>query len=171
MPVTTETTFLVSASDGPIVLRIHGKANYLNCAPVGNFFERTIAEGYKDFVVDFADCTGMDSTFLGILASAGLDLRDLDPPGSLVLVRLNERNLELVQNVGLHNIMVIDDKAPGTGSEADHPLVDHPARNKELAANSKMVLKAHEALCEVDESNKKRFQDIVSFMRGQADKK
>jgi anti-anti-sigma regulatory factor len=169
MPATTNTTFLVNTSDGPIVLRIQGKANYLNCAPIGLFFERMIAEGYRQFVVDFAECTGMDSTFLGLLASAGLQLQETNPPGSLVLVRLGERNLELVQNVGLHNLMVIEDTVPNINLHSVQPLKEDPDREKELAANSQMVLKAHEALIEVDESNKGKFQDVVSFLRKQLD--
>lgn len=167
MPATTDTSFLVTASEGPLILRIKGKANYLNCGSVGYFFDRTIEEGYRQYVVDFLECSGMDSTFLGLLASAGLQLREKDPPGSLVLVRLNDRNKELVQNVGLHNLMVIEDTIPNLDFQSVQPLGGDPGREKDLEANSKMVLKAHEALLEADESNKQKFQDVVTFLRSQ----
>lgn len=167
MPATTHTTFLVSHTGGPIVLRIQGKANYLNCAPVGHFFDRMIEEGFREFYVDFAECSGMDSTFLGLLASAALQLKEADERGRLVLVRLNERNLELVQNVGLHNLMIIEDTEPGVNIGASQPLTEDPGKEKVVAANSKLVLKAHEALVEIDESNKKQFQDVISFLRNQ----
>lgn len=152
-----------------MILRIKGKANYLNCAPVGHFFDRTIEEGYRHFIVDFQECSGMDSTFLGLLASAGLQLREKDPPGSLILVRLNERNQELVQNVGLHNLMVIEDTIPSIDFQSVQPLEENANREKDHEANSKMVLKAHEALLEADESNKQKFQDVVSFLRSQVE--
>lgn len=169
MPATPQTTFLVSHTGGPIVLRIQGKASYLNCAPVGHFFDRMIEEGYREFYVDFAECTGMDSTFLGLLASAALQLKEVDDEGRLVLVRLNERNLELVQNVGLHNLMIIEDTEPNVQLSNSQPIEGDSLREKAQAANSQMVLKAHEALVEIEESNKKQFQDVISFLRSQAD--
>lgn len=153
-----------------MILRVKGKINYLNCGPVGHFFDRTIETGYRQFVVDFHECSGMDSTFLGLLASAGLQLREKEPPGSLVLVRLNNRNKELVQNVGLHNLMVIEDTIPNIDLQSVQLLEGNPDREKDLEANSKMVLKAHEALLEADESNKQKFQDVVSFLRSQIEK-
>jgi len=167
MPTNSNTVFLVSAYGDPVILRIQGKATYLNCAPVGHFFDKMIAEGARNFVVDLHDCQGMDSTFLGILASAGLELREQDPPGELVLVRLSQRNRELVKNLGLHNIMVIDEgrNLPDV-SGSEHPLLkEENSRRKGETANSKMVLKAHKALGEVDESNKKKFQDVISFLQ------
>ncbi len=52
------------------------------------------------FVVDFLHCSSMDSTFLGVLAGAALQLRKENPPGGLTLCGLGPRNLELIRNLG-----------------------------------------------------------------------
>lgn len=170
MPSHSDTKFLVSAHDDPVVLRIRGKANYLNCACIGDFFDRIIASGRREFVVDLCDCAGMDSTFLGILASAGLQLREMDPPGKLVLLRLSRRNLELVRNLGLHHILTIDDGTHRTetvpGSETS---LGDEAGGERMSANTRLVLKAHQALSDLDESNRKRFQDVIAFLQRQID--
>ena len=160
----TRTSFLVNAYEDPVFLRIVGKASYLNCTPVSEFFDEMIARGRTDFVVDFADCTGMDSTFLGILAAAAMDVKD---KGSLVLMRLNQRNQELIENVGLHRILTVDTHGPDEEVEKRESYLDEIADDTKQAADSRLILKAHESLIEIDEGNAQKFQDVVSFLRGQ----
>lgn len=171
MPTPQQSQFLVCTREDPIVLRVCGKASYLNCGCVGDFFDHLIADGHRDFVVDFAKCSGMDSTFLGLLASAGLRLREFDPPGKLVLVRLNQRNQELVRNLGLQHIMIIDPGTRGSEVEQDPPPNSgaEDAMEEERQADLKLILRAHEALGEVDESNKRRFQDVIAFLQREVD--
>ena len=45
-----------------------------------------IAQGKTRFAVDFKSCASMDSTFLGVLAGAAIQLRRLTAPGSLTLL-------------------------------------------------------------------------------------
>ncbi len=167
MPGNTNTTFLVNAYEDPVLLRIVGKASYLNSNPVSELFNEMIGQGRTRFIVDFVDCTGMDSTFLGILAAAAMDVRGR---GSLVLVRLNQRNQELIENVGLHRILTVDSN--DYDGEAGRPatvLSDESDDTDKRRADADLILKAHEALIDVDEGNAQKFQDVVSFLRGQAD--
>ena len=78
-------TYLVSAYRDPVEVRINGKANYLNCNAFREFIEKVIADDRNEIVLDFDSCTGMDSTFLGILAGTALDLKQMSPPGDLTL--------------------------------------------------------------------------------------
>src|SRR2546427_100813 len=52
--------------------------------------------------------TSTDSTFLGVLAGAAIELRRKTPPGVLTLARVGERNLELIRNLGLHRLATVD---------------------------------------------------------------
>jgi len=122
-----------------------------------------VAEGRQVVVVDFAHCKGMDSTFLGILAGAALEFRKMNPPGSLRLIRMGERNMELVRNLGLHRILDVED---------NHYNVDFSNKEfqptREGAADSKAILKAHEALIEADHGNQQKFQDVLAFLKMQS---
>ncbi|MDR2673762.1 MAG: STAS domain-containing protein, partial [Opitutaceae bacterium] len=115
-----KSVFLVDAYSDPVIIRIEGRASCQNSGCVSNFFEQRINEGHIRFVVDFQRCDSMDSTFLGVLAGAGLRLRKLSPPGSLVLVRIAPRNLELIRNLGLHHLVTVDTGGfqPGFGQPA-----------------------------------------------------
>lgn len=163
MPDNPEPVYMVDAYSDPAVLKIQGRASYLNCAPVKNFFEQMADEDKAAVVVDFHDCKGMDSTFLGTLAGAALAFRERTPPGEIILVRLNERNLELIQNLGLHRILTVEK----TAAPIDRPL-QNAAGLESGAADAKSILRAHEVLVEADRDNLKKFQDVLSFLRLQA---
>lgn len=124
-----------------------------------------IRQGKKRMVIDFQNCTSMDSTFLGVLAGAALDLRKQQPPGSLVLSRMSPRNLELVKNLGLHRLLTIDDSAEATkvNLEQMKPLGVHV--NLTEVEHARLVLQAHENLVSADAGNQAKFQDVLTFLR------
>lgn len=155
-------TFLVSADTDPIVIRINGKANYLNCNSFRAFIEQMLSMGRHHFVVDFANCQGMDSTFLGILAGTALELKKQTPSEALILSRLSDRNKELITNLGLQNLLTIseDDGSEDTADKFAN------LKNEEIS-DSKNILRAHQNLAEVDEENATKFQDVISFLKNQ----
>lgn len=157
-------TFLVSAYSEPIAVRINGKANYLNCNTFREFIEQMLSQGRHHFLVDFENCLGMDSTFLGILAGTALELRKHTPQGELILCKLSERNHELITNLGLQNLLTISEDAP----EADLSGKFDSLKNEEVSA-AKNILKAHENLAEADEQNVTKFQDVISFLKNQVE--
>lgn len=163
----SEPVYLVNASADPIIIRVHGRASYMNCAPFGEFLQRMSHEQAHSIIIDFQLCEGMDSTFLGMIAGAAMELRKKGG-ASMTLCNLSERNLELVMNLGLHRILNVDEGEQDIDlSRGDvHGLSSE--NNKEVA-NAKMILKAHENLVEADESNQKKFQDVISFLKNQVD--
>ncbi|MFW5883342.1 MAG: STAS domain-containing protein [Verrucomicrobiota bacterium] len=166
MPDNAQPVFLVHAYTDPVILKIQGRANYLNCAPVGDFFRRMIAKGKRSFVIDFAECSSMDSTFLGIMAGIALDLRTAKPPGKLVLTRLGARNLELVRNLGLHRILTLDE-GESLAQLRQQAEGKSEALPEQKVQDAKALLEAHENLAEVDSSNAAQFQDVIAFLKNQ----
>jgi len=168
MSENAEPAFLVNAYSDPVVIRLNGRASYLNSAPLRDFFDRMARRRKRDFVLDFRECTGMDSTFLGIIAGAALEMRNHSPNGTLVLCRLSRRNLELVRNLGLHRIVSVDsgDYCMNFETAKTKPLPDTPCAEIE---NARMILKAHEDLVDVDRTNRSKFQDVISFLKNQID--
>lgn len=161
-----EPTFLVNPYSEPVVIKVRGRASFQNAAPLKSFLDRMIEEGGHDYVLDFSDCKGMDSTFLGILAGAGLKLMRRGE-GSMVACRLGARNLELVRNLGLHRIMTIDPEGRDLSFDGTGTLLSD-SQTTEIN-NARMVLEAHENLVEVDESNRTKFQDVILFLRNQVE--
>ena len=103
----------------------------------------------------------MDSTFLGILAGAAMRIRREFPDGGLELCRLNNRNLELVRNLGLHRILTI------RGVDAPEDAGDENAKFETLlsgSVESNSMLEAHRNLVDADESNQQKFEDVIKFL-------
>jgi hypothetical protein len=119
------------------------------------------------FVLDFQHCPSMDSTFLGVLAGAALDLRKLQPPGSMVLARVGSRNLELFRNLGLHRLLVID--AGDSTLDLDHSATPLACSDRTELEQARVALEAHENLVAVDEANRSKFQDVLSFLKNRVD--
>ncbi len=157
-------TFLVDAESDPVIVRIEGRASFQNSSSLNDFVTTLIAQGRTRYVIDFQNCTSMDSTFLGVLAGAALDLMKQTPPGSLVLVRVGARNLELIRNLGLERILHIDAAAaPANPSASGQALPIAPVLDE--VANARMVLAAHENLVNADEGNRAKFQDVLTFLK------
>ena len=160
-------TFLVSAYSDPIVVRINGKANYLNCNTFREFIEKMLAEGKDQFVLNFEHCQGMDSTFLGILAGTALELRKRTPPGILIICHLSDRNYELICNLGLQNIRTIGEDLPDIADDAARAQFS-ALKNVEVS-DARNILASHENLVEADSGNISKFQDVIAFLRNQVE--
>lgn len=158
--------FLVDASSDPAIVKVDGRVNFSNSGPLRDFFDRVISRGKEEFVVDFRDCTGMDSTFLGILAGVALELRKKDPPGKILLCRLGERNFELIRNLGLHRIMDVD---AGKHDFENEPHTLSGESEESQKEKARRVLEAHENLVEADEENRGKFQDVISYLKDQVE--
>jgi anti-sigma B factor antagonist len=162
--------YLVDPYSDPVVVRIDGRANFQNSACLRDFVTEMIHQHKTRFVLDFLHCSSMDSTFLGVLAGTALQLRNGTPEGSVVLVRVGPRNLELIRNLGLHRILTVD--------SGDFPMSFSPRPDTPLACpdrseldNAKLALEAHENLCAADDTNRAKFQDVMVFLRNRIDQR
>ena len=160
-------TFLVDAYADPVLVRIEGRASFANSGSLKDFFTAVMKQGKHRFVVDFQQCTSMDSTFLGVLAGAALELRRLTPPGSLTLTRVGERNLELIRNLGLHRLATVDAGAFPMNFSGAAQALDLKARTE--IESAKLMLEAHENLVNTDAANAAKFQDVLAFLRNRVD--
>jgi anti-anti-sigma factor len=169
MPESAKPTYLVDAYSDPVVVRVDGRASFQNSGCLHDFFEAMIAQGKTRFVLDFQNCTSMDSTFLGVLAGAALELRKRKPPGTLVIARASPRNLELIRNLGLHRIVTVD--------AGDFPMAFGPGaaalqcNDRSEIEHARFVLQAHENLVATDESNRSKFQDVLAFLKNRIEEK
>lgn len=148
--------YLVKIDSCKACLEVEGRATYLNCKPVGEFFELAQSRGCTEFFMDFSKCRGMDSTFMGMIAGLALKLAKSGKPNAVNLCSLEGRNLELVENLGLDSIVNISGCADFNSEKED--LAPKPVSKPE-------ILDAHKNLIEANPANAKDFQDIVKFMQ------
>lgn len=169
MPDAAKPVYLIDAYSDPVLVRIEGRASFQNSSCLHDFFQEMTRQGKARFIVDFDHCTSMDSTFLGVLAGAALLLRKKTPPGRMVFARVGERNLELIRNLGLHRLVTVDaGNFPMSFGQPSTPLQE--CERSEIDS-ARLVLEAHENLVATDESNRGKFQDVLSFLRNRVNQK
>lgn len=171
MPESVSPAFLVDTTCDPVMIRVEGRASFQNSTSLRDFISEMRRRGRDRFVMDFQACTSMDSTFLGVLAGAALDLRKAGA-GSLVLCRIGERNLELVKNLGLHRLLTVDAGDGGPCVEkidSSRPVALAPQAKLNELENARLVLAAHENLVSANEANRAKFQDVLAFLKGRVE--
>jgi anti-anti-sigma regulatory factor len=146
-------------------VKVEGRGSFLNSGNLKEFAREVLDRGYREFVVDLADCPMMDSTFMGTLATVALRLRELGK-GHLKVVHCGNRCQELLSGLRLDQIFDIranGPKPPEYGALERPPRVQSPRDEKREQIET--MLEAHEALCEAAPENILRFKDVLDFLR------
>jgi anti-anti-sigma regulatory factor len=144
-------------------VKVEGRGSFLNSGNLKEFAREMLDRGYREFVIDLADCAMMDSTFMGTMASVALRLKEIGR-GHLHIVHCGNRSQQLLSGLGLDQIF--DIHSDGSGAPECEALEqaskNNDSRKKEQA---KTMLAAHEALCEAAPENIFRFKDVLDFLR------
>ena len=155
-------SILVGTTNKIVWIKVEGKGSFLNSAGVKEFSKEMVNRGHREFVVDLRNCPVMDSTFMGTLAMIALRLREIGH-GNLHVINLNERNHDLLTNLGLDQLFSMDVcGVKDAGSAAGNPL-EPAAPNHSNQAET--MLEAHEALVEADPENLTKFKDVLEYLK------
>ena len=165
----------VGRSNGDVHVQVAGRGTFQNGQPLRRFAVEMIDQGVRQFVVDLGPCEGMDSTFLGVLAGIGLQLREPATRGQLRLANVSPRNLELLQTLGLDRLFEV---VPATtAAPVGIPLQRLPdpgfAQFRTLATKNgtaDLMLEAHDNLIRADTRNQTKFKDLTTVLRARAER-
>lgn len=152
--------------NGPTVwVKVEGKGSFLNSGNLKEFAREMLDRGYREFVIDLADCAMMDSTFMGTMASVALRLKELGR-GHLHVVHCRNRSRELLSGLGLDQIFDIHTNG-STAPECDALERGSGDRSREdkKQEQAQTMLEAHEALCEAAPENLFRFKDVLDYLK------
>ncbi len=157
-------SILVGVVSGWVHVKVDGKGSFQNSPGLKEFSKQMLERGFRHFVVDLQSCPVMDSTFMGTLAGIALRLREYND-GSLLVRNANERNNDLLRNLGLNNLFDVESQAP----EVTDDMVDakplaaaEAVRRKDQA---ECMIEAHEALVDADPENLARFKDVLEYLK------
>ena len=133
-------------------MRVIGPGNMRMCPTLYDLANRMVNEGYKRFIIDLKDCTGMDSTFMGTL----VEIAALSPPprDTLMVINPSKHNQNLLESLGLANIVMI---RPG---RTRIPPVEVEVIADVVAPAAKRIAltrRAHENLIRIDKRNEAKF--------------
>ncbi len=160
--MTVQPSILVGTANRTVWVRVEGKGSFLNSTGLKEFAKEMVNRGFREFAIDLKNCPVMDSTFMGTLAGIALRLRELGQ-GSLRVTNLNERNNDLLANLGLDQLFTIEPRGSAPAPiPAQVPLVS-AAPDKVTQAQT--MLEAHEACVEANEANAAKFKDVLEYLK------
>ncbi len=158
--MSTQPTILVGCSNKIAWIRVEGKGSFQNSGGMKEFAKEMVNRGLREFVIDLAACPVMDSTFMGTMAGIALRLREIGQ-GTLHVINLNERNGDLLRNLGLDQLFSLD-LCPVEEGVTHEPLAAEAEGKRDRAET---MLDAHERLCDVDERNRLKFKDVLEYLK------
>jgi anti-sigma B factor antagonist len=159
--VIVQPSILVGTANRTVWVRVEGKGSFLNSTGLKEFAKEMINRGFREFAIDLKNCTVMDSTFMGTLAGVALRLRELGQ-GHLRVTNLNERNSDLLSNLGLDQLFLIESRNSAPETAAQTPLA---ASAPDKTTQAQTMLEAHEACVEANEANAAKFKDVLEYLK------
>jgi anti-sigma B factor antagonist len=152
--------------NGPAVwVRVEGKGSFLNSGNLKEFAREMVDRGYREFVIDLANCAMMDSTFMGTMAGVALRLKELGH-GHLHVVHCGARSRELLSGLGLDQIFSIhSDGLTAPEWEELEGAANAASAERKKKEQAETMLEAHEALCRCAPENFSRFKDVLDYLK------
>ncbi|MBP3394718.1 MAG: STAS domain-containing protein [Lentisphaeria bacterium] len=154
---------LIASNDGVYSIKVNGRATF-ECAPPLRSLAKDLENVmFKRVDVDLSACTGMDSTFMGILAMLGLRSKKID--AVMTIFNAGELNKSLLFGLGLKKLFNFSEGEVSFGAQTG--AADGAA---DKIVNAQTVLDAHKTLMDVDEENVKKFEKVVDYVQKDLDK-
>jgi len=147
-----------------VYIKVRGKGSFQNSPALKEFARQMLERGHRNFAFDLCECSVMDSTFMGTLAGMALRLRESG--GTLLVRNVNERNFELLRNLGLNNLFEIEPSAellPMATADGESALQTETELSR--SEHAACMIEAHEALVDADPENLARFKDVLEYLK------
>lgn len=147
--------FEVARAGEAIYVRVRGLGSMMVAPTLEAFAERAIDEGVRQFVFDLAECTGVDSTFMGLLLTLANNLRDEGQAHPCVAINVDDHAQKQISSVGLDAFITIKEgrtKLPSALKVTE--LAVTPASDKERL---RLMVRTHRELVAADARNKAKF--------------
>ncbi len=158
----------VAIADNYALIRVCGKGTFKDGPPLRRFGHAALDKGCDCIVVDLDECSGMDSTFMGVIAGFGIRMRREETEGRVIAMNLTPRTATPLETLGMDQI--IDCFRAGVESESLNECLSGLGVSAiEVAEDGKKVtletmLAAHQNLVQVDPENEAKFKDVITYL-------
>lgn len=160
---------LTSYNNGDFHIRVIGRATFDCSSALLDMIKSLDPAVLLSAVIDLSECTGMDSTFMGIISKLALIVRKVGKVA--VIQNASTFNQELLSGLGIKKLFDFREKQNRTDTvPVPKLMVDLAGAKIDDVTNAETVLDAHETLISVDESNVNKFSAVVSMVRDDLEK-
>jgi len=157
--VESVSSYLVARHGQVVYVRAVGLANLKNAPVLDAFLGAECDAKVHTVCIDLSACTGMDSTFMGVLVGSSQRVRPHG--GKLVVVNPTEGNLKLLRLLGLVDVLPVLQ-----GCEL--PVLEFVTLKGGAHLNQRermqLVQRAHQHLIALNDTNKAKFAAFLSAL-------
>lgn len=154
----------IAHHQGVYSIKVAGRASFASGIHLRDF-ARNLKGDFEKIAIDLEDCTGMDSTFMGILAMIGLRAKSV--AAVVEIINASAENRRLLKGLGLEKLFNFAQREIcGSDGEA----VSLSGTVKDQLKVAKTVVDAHQTLIDVDEDNLDQFADVVKYAQDDVDR-
>lgn len=148
---------LYSSLQGVGIFKIDGRGSMNNVHLFTDICGESIKTGNKRIIVDFANCIGLDSTFMGSLIVIDEKMKAIQ--GELLLIQVNERIKDLLTMLGVLEIVKVANSLVLPGNLSFEKITNFGISDVERI---KLIHQSHKKLVE---SNPKNLAQFGSFLK------
>jgi anti-sigma B factor antagonist len=148
-----------------VCVKISGRANFGSSIDFKTLLTELLAKGYTYFVLDLAECTLMDSTFLGVLAGFGLKLSEPQAdkiPRTMELFNVPPSIAELLDCLGVLHLFKVAQGEVALPEETEVSDLTPAGHSREEVTRT--CLEAHHILMDLNPANVAKFKDVAAFL-------
>jgi anti-sigma B factor antagonist len=162
----SESSYLVARLGRTVFVRSVGLANMKNAPMLDTFLREELAHGVSLVCVDLSTCSGMDSTFMGLLVGFSQELLRIQ--GQLVVVNPTVQNLKLLDMLGVSEVLAVVARA----DPAELEFVVIPASpTVSPLQRLEIIRRAHQNLANLNASNEAKFSAFLRALEGDLKKR
>ncbi len=151
------------------IIRVGGRGSFKISPPLKQFIHQIIHNDSADHIlIDMTDCTGMDSTFMGVTAGIACFLKS-KPSITFELINLSEKNKKLLLTLGVDRVV---DYSMSATEEQQALLNQLKGSSQPLEADlsdklnaAKTTLEAHETLVDINPNNLIKFKSVLEYLQ------
>ena len=141
------------------VFKFIGEIRHTLCSGFDTALDQTIKTNTKSFIVDLINATYLDSTTLGLIAKIARHTHERNYPKPTIF-STNENVNMILYSMGFDDIFIIHDSDP----EEINGMLPVEESNQAKQQTQRMILEAHKILMDLNDKNKKAFQNVVDLL-------
>ncbi len=145
-----------------VYVRVAGLASMTNCLCVRDFIQKMLASGHRFVIIDLAGCTGMDSTFMGVLAGTATFVRDKKTVG-VAVVNATQSLRKLLKSVGIAELVFVDPEPFETPAIEFLRLEERGGEEERIA----LIRTAHQHLVKASAQNAGIFRPPLKILEAE----
>ena len=166
MKRSTRAPFEAARSHDALYVRIRGLASMTTAPTFEAFTEGALSKGVQQLVLDLEHCSGVDSTFMGLILSLSNRLREeFDGAAGIVLVNVDDHAQRQLSSVGVDAFVTIrpgETRLPPALKLTAVDAVDSSDRER-----LKLMVRAHKELVAADARNRAKFGAFLEGIIGE----